>query len=298
MQRVTISSIIKNISSKFIIFLILNTIFLYALYVVVKYWIGRNEISKDNLLHALKNNQFVPYAQPIISTRTGCIVGCEILIRWLHPIKGIIPPDAFIPLAENSGVIVPITYDLMKKVRDDFSKNLIKLPENFHIAINICPDHLSEESLLEHCQLFMRAVGDKVQLILEITERNNFKFTPHVKEKVSMLLDAGVQFALDDFGTGYSTHSYLQKVRAEYVKIDQSFTQMIGVDEISHHIVNNIVHLAESINIKIIAEGVETIEHATYFKEKDIPYQQGYFYGRPVPLNEFINRVFNSVVIN
>jgi EAL domain-containing protein (putative c-di-GMP-specific phosphodiesterase class I) len=240
----------------------------------------------------------VPYAQPIISTRTGCVVGCEILIRWLHPIKGIIPPDAFIPLAENSGVIVPITYDLMKKVRDDFSKNLIKLPDNFHIAINICPDHLSEESLLEHCQIFMKALGDKIQLILEITERNNFKFTPHVKEKVSMLLDAGVQFALDDFGTGYSTHSYLQKVRAEYVKIDQSFTQMIGVDEISHHIVNNIVHLAESINIKIIAEGVETIEHATYFKEKDIPYQQGYFYGRPVPLNEFTNRVFNSAVIN
>lgn len=277
----------ERIYSRLVLILVLNIVFLYTLYLVVSYFITRNDITKKNLIYALKNNQFIPYAQPIISTETEKVVGCEILIRWFHPIKGIIPPDVFISLSETSGVIIPMTYQLMEKVSLHFSKHLSKLPSDFHIAINICPEHLSENTLLEQCQFFTERLANKVRLVLEITERGNFKFSSHIKDNISTLLNAGVRFSLDDFGTGYSTHSYLQKVHAEYIKIDRTFTKMIGRDEISHHIVNNVVNLAENINAKVIAEGVETVEQAEYLKRKKIPYMQGYFYGKPVPLDEF-----------
>lgn len=284
--------IIKRIYLSLILTLVLNVVFLYTLYLVVRYFTTRNEISQEALLYALKHNQFVPYAQPVISTDSGKIVGCEILIRWIHPIKGIIPPDSFISLSETSGVIIPMTYHLMEKVSHHFVKNLNKIPSNFHVAINICPNHIAEASLLEHCQLFIEKLNNKVELVLEITERGNFEFSSNMKNKISMLLKAGVQFSLDDFGTGYSTHSYIQKIQVEYIKIDRSFTKMIGMDEISHHIVSNVVNLAENINAKIVAEGVETLEQAAFLKNKKIPYQQGYLYGKPVPLEEFTQLYF------
>lgn len=279
--------IIKQIYANLILILILNMVFLYILYVTARYFMTRNEITEEALRYALKNNHFIPYAQPVISSETGAVVGCEILIRWIHPIKGLITPDSFIPLSETSGIIVPLTYYLMEKVQRHFIRHIGKLPSNFHIAINICPNHLSETSLLKHCQLFIEGLENKVILILELTERSNFELSGHMKEHISMLLNAGVHFSLDDFGTGYSTHSYLQKIRAEYIKIDRTFTKMIGMDEISHHIVNNVVNLAENINAQIVAEGVETVEQAEFLKSKNIPYQQGYLYGKPVPLDEF-----------
>lgn len=285
--------VLKSIYLHLILTLGLNATFLYALYLIVRYFITRNEITTETLIYALKHNQFVPYAQPVVSTESGEVVGCEILIRWIHPVKGIIPPDAFISLSETSGVIIPMTHHLMDKVSHHFIKNIKKLPANFHIAINICPNHIAEESLLKHCQLFIKNLKDKVELVLEITERSNFDVSSeNMKKKITMLLKAGVRFSLDDFGTGYSTHAYIQKIQVEYIKIDRSFTKMIGMDEISHHIVTNVVNLAENINAKIVAEGVETIEQAIFLKNKKIPYQQGYLYGKPVPLEEFTSLYF------
>lgn len=277
----------KRIYLHLIIALTLVTTLLYILYRFVKYFLQRNEITEYSLAYALKKNQFVPYAQPVVSTTTGEVVGGEILMRWHHPVKGIVPPDSFISLSEKSGMIIPMTYHLMKQVSVHFQKQIDQIPSGFHIAINICPDHLVEESLLEHCKIFMENLAYKINLVLEITERSNFEFTPDIKKKISILHNAGVQFSLDDFGTGYSTHSYLQKVQAEFIKIDRSFIKMIGMDEISHHIVSNVVHLAENVNAEIVAEGVETAQQVEFLKHANIPYLQGYFYGKPVPLDEF-----------
>jgi len=103
------------------------------------------------------------------------------------------------------------------------------------------------------------------------------------------LKDLNILFALDDFGTGYATHHYLQKFPVSYIKIDRSFIKMIGLDAISHHIVENVVSLSKSLNLKVIAEGVETEEQAKYLHDNNVDYQQGYLYHRPVPLSDFLD---------
>lgn len=291
---ISIWMVAKRIYLRLALALMLNIFFIFGLYIAARYFTAPNEISKKNLINALSKNEFVPYAQPVISAETEEVVGCEILLRWLHPVKGLIPPDAFIPLSETSGVIIPMTYQLMEKVCFHFNKHQSQLPSDFHIAINICPEHLAEDSLSEQSQQFIKTLHNKVELILEITERSNFHFSSHINNNISALLKAGVRFALDDFGTGYSTHSYLQKINAEYIKIDRSFIKMIGVDAISHHIVNNVINLAENINAKVVAEGVETTEQAEFLKNKKIPYIQGFLYGKPVSLDEFTSLYLQS----
>ncbi|EGH1375415.1 EAL domain-containing protein, partial [Escherichia coli] len=164
----------------------------------------------DMLKNALAHGEFRPYFQPIISAKNHQLTGCEVLIRWHHPVSGIIPPDQFIPLAESTGLIAPITQQLMSQVEHSLNPVAHFLPDQFHIGINISPAHFLSPGLEDSCIKFLSTFPKgKVKLVLELTERNQLSVTAESKALFAKLHQQGVLFALDDFGTGYATHSYL-----------------------------------------------------------------------------------------
>ena len=243
----------------------------------------------DMLKNALANREFIPYFQPVISAKNHQLTGCEVLIRWYHPASGIIPPDQFIPLAESTGLIAPITQQLMSRVEYSLNSVAHFLPDQFHIGINISPAHFLSPGLEDSCMKFLSTFPKgKVKLVLELTERNQLSVTAESKTLFAKLHKQGIQFALDDFGTGYATHNYLQSFPVDYIKLDKSFVQMAGVDEISSHIVENVIELARRLGIDIIAEGIETESQELFMTEKGSRYLQGYRYAPPLPAEQFI----------
>ncbi|ELH8384744.1 EAL domain-containing protein [Salmonella enterica subsp. enterica] len=245
------------------------------------------------LENALNKKEFVPYIQPVVCADTGEVVGGEILLRWQHPGEGIIPPDQFIPLAESSGLIIDITCEMLRAVRECLVPAVAtgRLPRGFHLGVNISPQHLARKDLILHCTSFLRAFPENsLTLVLEITEREQYyNNRERTLENFNDLKAFGIKFALDDFGTGYSTYTWLQQFSVDFLKIDKSFVQMIGSDNISGDIVENVIMLSHKLNIKTIAEGVENDSQSRYLTDHGVQYLQGYLYGRPIPLADFIN---------
>ncbi|WP_096308608.1 EAL domain-containing protein [Escherichia coli] len=212
------------------------------------------------------------------------------LVRWEHPQTGIIPPDQFIPLAESSGLIVIMTRQLMKQTADILMPVKHLLPDNFHIGINVSAGCFLAAGFEKECLNLVKKLGnDKIKLVLELTERNPIPVTPEARAIFDSLHQHNITFALDDFGTGYATYRYLQAFPVDFIKIDKSFVQMASVDEISGHIVDNIVELARKPGLSIVAEGVETQEQADLMIGKGVHFLQGYLYSPPVPGNKFIS---------
>ncbi|EFN1987401.1 cyclic diguanylate phosphodiesterase [Escherichia coli] len=273
-----------------------NSWFLLPLALLIGFLVGRrySHYSKSKspmemLDRAIINNEIVPYFQPIVSQYEKKIIGCEVLVRWHHPVTGVIPPDEFIPLAESSGLISKMTSKLMLDVAEAFTKIADHLPSCFHISINISPSNFLTNSLEDDCNKFLSLFPeDKIKLVLELTEREQLTISAEAKSFFDKLQHKGILFALDDFGTGYATHSYLQSFSVNYIKIDKGFVQMVGIDDISRHIVENVIELARRLNINIIAEGVETKEQEDFLIENGVSYLQGYRYSPPLQFDDFI----------
>lgn len=242
------------------------------------------------LKEALAREEFQPYFQPVISSATRRCCGCEVLIRWHHPLGGIIPPEQFIPLAESSGLIVPMTQTLLKQVKTTLAALDETLPDSFHVGVNISPEHFTQPHFVDECVSFIRAFPrQNVKLVLELTERDKMPMREDIKARLNTLKNHGILLALDDFGTGYATHSYLQFFPVDFIKIDKSFVQMVNVDEISGHIVENVVDLAMKLNVSVVAEGVENEEQAAFLVKKGVQYLQGYLFSAPLTKELFIN---------
>lgn len=249
------------------------------------------------LMNALKNKEFVPYLQPVVATDSQDVVGGEILLRWHHPDEGVITPDQFIPLAESSGLIIDITYETFRTVKESLAPVVHAgyLPWGFHLAVNISPRHLCKKELIHHCCSFLAAFPkDSLTLVLEITEREQYDGHKQTLSNFNELKSFGIKFALDDFGTGYSTYTWLQQFPVDFLKIDKSFVQMIGNDNISGDIVENVIMLSQRLKIKTIAEGVENQMQSRYLLERGVQFLQGYEFGRPVPLTSFIMEVIKK----
>lgn len=207
-----------------------------------------------------------------------------------HEFKPWIQPDQFIPLAESSGLIVIMTRQLMKQTADILMPVKHLLPDNFHIGINVSAGCFLAAGFEKECLNLVKKLGnDKIKLVLELTERNPIPVTPEARAIFDSLHQHNITFALDDFGTGYATYRYLQAFPVDFIKIDKSFVQMASVDEISGHIVDNIVELARKPGLSIVAEGVETQEQADLMIGKGVHFLQGYLYSPPVPGNKFIS---------
>ncbi len=238
---------------------------------------------------AIENEEIIPYVQPYVDKDSN-MVGVEVLARWLHPSKGVINPDLFIPLAEDSGLIIPMTKSLMNQVQKKLSPHQGCFSQEFNISFNISAKHCTRSELLEDSLGFLNALSKaKVALSFELTERELIEDTREARELFDALHLHHVQLAIDDFGTGHASLNYLNLFHFDVLKIDRSFVQMVGTNSVSMHIVENLLDLAVRLDMKTVAEGVETEEQAKYLRSHGVDYLQGYFFFQPMPLDEFIN---------
>lgn len=244
---------------------------------------------------ALRSGEFVPYFQPLVDATDGRWVGAEVLIRWQHPRKGVVGPDIFIPLAESSDLIKPMTRDLFRSVSLALAE--LKLPEGFRLSFNVSAKHMRCKSIVDDCASLQRGIRQPhVQVVLELTERELLPSEADTREIFDALHRIGIKIALDDFGTGHSSLSYLHDLEIDALKIDRSFVAKIGTHTASEQVLNSILELAAKLQLTTIAEGVETWPQAQYLSERGVPVLQGFLFGRPMPAEAFIRRMAASDV--
>lgn len=276
---------INNSRASIAVFILIGLLFACITY----RYLNRVESPVSSLARAVEQNEFVPYLQPIVRSRDFGLHGCEVLMRWQHPQLGLIPPNQFIPLAEESALIVPMTRSLMHQVCAIFSAQPELLPPNFHFGFNISYTHFKNKDIVTDCREFLAAFPPRsITLALEITEREMITDNPLTREIFTELHELGILFALDDFGTGNSSLSYLQTFHIDALKIDQMFIKMIGENSPAEHIVDNVIDLANRLRLITVAEGVETMVQIHHLQALNINLLQGYFFGKPVNCQHFI----------
>ena len=243
----------------------------------------------NDLRGALAASQFKVYYQPIVELATGRIHKAEALIRWQHPVRGLVSPAEFIPLAEEIGLILEIgDWVFREAVRQTQRWQALFDPE-FQTSVNMSP--IQFQGTGSPCQAwpaYLQELGLPGQnLVIEITEGLLLNEDAGVKDKLLQFHEAGIQISLDDFGTGYSSLSYLQKFDIDYLKIDQSFTRRLEPGSGSMALSEAIIMMAHKLGMKVIAEGVETEEQQMLLTVAGCNYGQGYLFSRPVPAEEF-----------
>ncbi|MBM4891711.1 EAL domain-containing protein [Vibrio alginolyticus] len=273
--------------------LYITLILLIQLSFLLYYWwqVTRPKPLDEELQRAIKQSEFVPYAQAVVNARTHEVEGIEILVRWQHPIQGVVRPDLFIPQAEESGLIIPITRSVLKETAKQLCTYSSHITKPFHVGINISPQHCYGYELLNECEEFIRTVNqDNIILVLELTEREVLDFSESTKALFFKIKELGCKVAIDDYGTGHSSLANLQKIDVDYIKIDQMFVQGIGKDLISEHLVENTIELANRLSIELIAEGVENKAQQEYLTDRHVSYLQGFLFSRPLPLGRFLQQ--------
>lgn len=252
------------------------------------------ELQKE-LRQALESNQLQVFYQPKIDVNTGEIEGMEALIRWKHPKKGYIPPSKFIPLAEQTGIITEIGQFVLKtacvqnKIWQESGYKPVK------VAVNLSMRQLKGNSFLNYIKKVLKDTQLEAKwLEFEITESmvmENFDQTEKLLDKIRSL---GIDISLDDFGTGYSSLNYLKSLPINCIKIDKSFIDEILTDKKQNFISSALINLAHGINLKVIAEGVETIEQFRMLKKYNCDTIQGYFFSKPISGEEFEEMLKNN----
>lgn len=250
----------------------------------------------SDLRGALAANQFVLYFQPIVNLATGKITKAEALIRWQHPERGMVSPAEFIPLAEETGLIVAIGDWVFREAATWTKRWQLVFPDdNLQVSVNMSPAQFKDESIqladwLAHLQT-LDLSGDNV--VIEITEGLLLDMTTLISDKLLTFRDAGIKVSMDDFGTGYSSLSYLKKFDIDYLKIDQSFIRDICVDSSDLALSEAIVVMAHKLGLKVIAEGVETEAQRDLLVQCGCDYAQGYYYAKPLPADVFEQLINN-----
>jgi diguanylate cyclase (GGDEF)-like protein len=243
---------------------------------------------ETGLRKAIERNELHLYYQPKISLQDGHITGAEALIRWKHPDMGLVSPIDFIPLAESTGLIVPMTDWVIEEACRQLSEWSKKSFELKSVAINVTPASLLDKNINEHIYKHLRLADfEASRLDLEITESVLLEDVDIVLPIIRELKDFGVSISIDDFGTGYSSLSYLKQLPISKLKIDQSFIHDILHNNDDAIIVNALISLAHNLGYRVIAEGVEEKEQLDYLKEQGCDVVQGYYFSRPVAADDF-----------
>lgn len=265
-----------------------------AAYALVKY-LNKSTTPEEALRRAIMKGEIVPFYQPVVNGKEGTLRGVEVLARWKHPKAGYISPASFIPVAEKSGLIIPLTKSLMEQVVTHMNAIASKLPEGFHVGINFSASHITSLTFVEECLKYKARFRRKdLNLVLEVTEREPLHVDEHLVRTLNVLHENGFVIALDDFGTGYSGLSYLHDLHIDYIKIDQSFVARVSMEEDSTRILDCVLDLARKLSLSIVAEGVETKEQVDYLNRNDITFQQGYYFFKPVNFTELIKIILSK----
>jgi diguanylate cyclase (GGDEF)-like protein len=241
-----------------------------------------------NLRKALERNEFKVYYQPFVDLRNGKIFGMEALVRWHHPEWGMISPAEFIPLAEETGLIIPIgNWVLKQSCLQNKQWQRAGFP-SLRVSVNISAIQFHQPQFVQIIEETLEETGlDPTLLCLEITENVAMTNVPYIIETMQKLRTLGVFISIDDFGTGYSSFSYLKRFRVHTLKIDQSFIRDVTSDEENAAIVTALIAMAQQLKIKSLAEGVETQEQLDFLISQGCDEIQGYVFSKPIPANEF-----------
>jgi diguanylate cyclase (GGDEF)-like protein/PAS domain S-box-containing protein len=242
----------------------------------------------NDLRGALSGEQFRLYYQPIIELATGAIHKAEALIRWEHPKVGLVSPADFIPVAEETGLIIEIGDFVFQEAARQCQIWRTAFHPSFQISVNKSPVQFRNERTLHNWTDQLKALGLPGQsIVVEITEGLLMDANTLVTDKLLQFRDAGIQVSLDDFGTGYSSLSYLQRFDIDYIKIDQSFVRHLAPGSNNMALCEAIIVMAHKLNMKVIAEGVETAQQRDLLSAAGCDFGQGYLFSRPLPATEF-----------
>lgn len=237
---------------------------------------------EGDLRHALERKEFELHYQPIVDLASGRIVAVEALIRWNHKDKGMVSPNAFIPLAETTGLIVPIGEWVLREACTH-AKAWHGMGHDVKVSVNLSGRQFREESMIQTIQDILRETGlDPKLLELEITESVLMEHAEVTVARLYQLKDMGIYLSIDDFGTGYSSMTYLKRFPVGKLKIDQSFIRDIPEDSEDVAITAATIQMAHSLRLKVVAEGIETQAQADFLKERGCDLGQGYLFSRPL----------------
>lgn len=241
---------------------------------------------------AISRNEFTLAFQPKYKLNPKSLTGFEILIRWQNPELGNVPPDTFIPIAEESGLIKPIGEWVIKHACKALSELQVEYNDKIHFAINVSPLQLMEDSMLDLLKSTINYYQLQThQIEIEITETAIMANTNAIERALNDLHNMGIHIDIDDFGTGFSSLSHIKRLPIDGLKIDKEFVMDIPDDENDAAIVRSIIHFAKSLNLNITAEGVESQSQVEYLIQNGCDHGQGYFLGKPLNFNETLRLI-------
>lgn len=251
---------------------------------------------ETDLRYAIDRNELCSFYQPIVDLDSLNLIGFEALIRWNHPRRGLVPPVEFIPLSEETGLIVPISLWILRESCQQMVRwhNESPLNKSLIISVNLSGKHFAHSDLVSQIQTILEETKiEPSRLKLEITESAVMENAEMVVSMLKELKGLGVQLSIDDFGTGYSSLSYLHKFPIDTLKVDRSFVSTMENGSENGEIVRTIVGLAKTLGMNVIAEGIETMHQIHQLRILGCEYGQGYLFSRPVPIDEADQIVIN-----
>jgi len=253
--------------------------------------IAKNRLNlKNDLRHAIPNDELSVYFQPIIDLSSGKIIKAEALLRWLHPMRGMVGPQDFIPLTEETGLINEIGDWVFRESVRWVKRWEDLLEEDFQLSINMSPVQFrnEDESIASQWLVYLNELGlSGENIVIEITESLLLNAESNVIDKLYHFRDAGIQVAIDDFGTGYSSLAYLKKFDIDILKIDQTFVRNLETDQNDIALSEAIIVMAHKLGLKVVAEGVETDGQRNILRDAGCDFAQGYLFSRPIQPNDF-----------
>ncbi|MCW8348611.1 EAL domain-containing protein [Vibrio sp. ZSDZ65] len=239
--------------------------------------------------------QFELWFQPLVCLKTGKTVGAESLVRWNHPTIGLISPLDFISIAEETAMILPLGQWLIENLCFQIQQWMPYFDSNFHASINISSKQLYRQNLVEMFAFYMEKYQVPPRTIrMEITESLLLQDEDEAEKSLKAIRESGIEVWLDDFGTGYSSLSYLRRFTVDGIKIDQSFIKDITTDVKDQQLVQAMIAMAKNLDLLVVAEGIETREQARKLAQFGCQIGQGYYYDRPIPVDQFVNRLINE----
>jgi diguanylate cyclase (GGDEF)-like protein/PAS domain S-box-containing protein len=242
----------------------------------------------QDLRHAVERGELRLYYQPLISMETGAIVGCEALVRWQHPTRGLVPPDSFIPLAEEIGMISAIDTWVLRTACPQAVAWCEAGHPDFFVAVNVSGRELGRADLVDRIEAVLFESGlPPDRLEIEITESTAAAQPAEALEELHQLRRAGISIAIDDFGTGYSSLSKLANFPADRLKIDRSFLFGVKSERDDAPLISATIALAHQLGMKVTAEGVETPAQLAFLRRRGCDLLQGFLFSRPVPADQF-----------
>jgi diguanylate cyclase (GGDEF)-like protein len=243
------------------------------------------------LRHAIERDELTVFYQPIADAAGGKVVGMEALVRWRHPTRGLVPPDEFIPIAEETGLIIPIGEWVLRAACLQ-ARQWVDSGRDLHVAVNLSGVQLQQAHFPDTLRQALAETGlDAGRLTLEITESMLMEHVEETLATLNVLKTIGVGLAIDDFGTGYSSLAYLKRFPVGVLKIDRSFTRDMILNNDDASIVTGIIALAHNLRLRVIAEGVETVDQHALLTSFGCDFIQGYLLSEPLPADQFAQRV-------